>query len=128
MSGQQPPLDRRSILEAAEEAKSQPTNFSAKDRAVYVESQVNMIRGLVALHKTDSEIKELCGNFHVEYPTLFEYALKPNFDINNLRVMLTLLNRMGDKHLSQHQASVIVGQRMADKYIKPSVSQPNSNA
>ena len=67
MSGQQPPLDRRSILEAAEEAKAQPTNFAAKERAVYVESQVNMIRGLVALHKTDSEIKEFCPNQGIQH-------------------------------------------------------------
>ncbi len=115
-----PNLDRRSILEAAEEAKAKPTAFAAKDRSVYVEQQVKTIRSLVALHKTDSEIKEHIGDFATEYPTLFEYALKPNFDEQNLRIMLGLLNRMGDKTMSQHQASVIVGQRMADRYIKPS--------
>ncbi len=111
-------LDRRSILEAAEEAKSKPTQFAAKDRATYVEQQVKTIRSLVALHKTDSEIKEHVGTFPTEYPTLFEYALKPNFDESNFRIMLGLLNRMGDKSMSQHQASVIVGQRMADRYIR----------
>jgi hypothetical protein len=114
-------LDRRSILEAAEEAKTKPTLFSAKDRSTYVESQVTSIRALVALHKTDSEIREHVGAFATEYPILFEYALKPNFDEQNLKIMLGLLNRMGDKQMSQHQASVIVGQRMADRYIKPSV-------
>lgn len=116
----QPNLDRRSILEAAEEAKNKPTTFAAKDRATYVEQQVKTIRSLVALHKTDSEIKEHVAEFAKEYPTLFEYSLKPNFDESNLRIMLGLLNRMGDKSMSQHQASVIVGQRMADRYIKPS--------
>jgi hypothetical protein len=119
----QPPLDRRSILEAAEEAKRLPTSFAAKDRARYVESQVNTVRTLVAMHKTDSEIKEFVGTFPTEYPTLFEYALKPNFDQNNLRIMLGLLDRMGDKQMSQHQASVIVGQRMADRYIKTDSQQ-----
>jgi hypothetical protein len=28
---------------------------------------------------------------------------------------------MGEKQMSQHQASVIVGQRMSDKYIKKTV-------
>ncbi len=115
-----PNLDRRSILEAAEEAKSKPTSFAAKDRSAYVEQQVKTIRSLVAMHKTDGEIKEQLGAFPTEYPTLFEYALKPNFDESNLRIMLGLLNKMGDKAMSQHQASVIVGQRMADRYIKPS--------
>jgi hypothetical protein len=121
MSGQQPPLDRRTILEASEEAKLKPTNFAAKDRAAYVEAEVNTVRGLVALQKTRDEIKEHCLLFATEYPTLFEYALKPNFDSKNLLIMLTLLNRMGEKQMSQHQASVIVGQRMSDKYIKKTV-------
>ena len=120
MSG--PPLDRRTMMEAAEEAKNMPTAFPAKERSIYIESQVYMVRKFVAEHKTDSEIRVFCPEFALNYPTLFEYALKPNFDISNFRIMLTLLNHMGDNNMSQHQASVIVGQRMSDKYIKPTLS------
>jgi hypothetical protein len=42
--------------------------------------------------------------------------------------MLTLLNRMGDKQMSQHQASVIVGQRIADKYITPRFSNSSTSS
>lgn len=121
--GNKPNLDRRTVLEASEEAKNKPTLFEAKDRATYVESQVRSIRALTALHKTDSEIRATMPEFAKEYPTLFEYALKPNFDTQNLKIMLGLLHRMGDKQMTQHQASVIVGQRMADRYIKPSVHE-----
>ena len=126
----QPQLDRRTILEAAEEAKNMPTEFAAKDRALYVESQVIKIRGFASQGVTESDIKMKFADFIAEYPTLFQYALKPEFDANSFRIMLTMLNRMGDKQMSQHQASVIVGQRMADKYINPRFgpSSTSSNA
>jgi hypothetical protein len=114
-----PQLDRRTILEAVEEMKDKTTEFAAKERAVYVETQVNKIRAMVAGGATESDIKLKFPEFIAEYPTLFQYAIKPGFDANSFRIMLTMLNRMGDKQMSQHQASVIVGQRMADKYINP---------
>jgi len=117
-----PPLDKRTMLQAAEEAKNMPTAFDAKTRSAFIEEQVGIVRELVAKHKTDSEIKEVCPDFAINYPILFEYSLKPNFDAQNLRIMLTLLNRMGENQMSQHQASVIVGQRMSDKFIKPTLS------
>jgi hypothetical protein len=110
------------MLQAAEEAKNMPTAFDAKTRSAFIEEQVGIVRELVAKHKTDSEIKEVCPDFAINYPILFEYSLKPNFDAQNLRIMLTLLNRMGENQMSQHQASVIVGQRMSDKFIKPTLS------
>jgi hypothetical protein len=117
-----PMLDKRTMLDAAEEAKNMPTNFDAKTRSAFIEEQVSIVRELVAKHKTDSEIKEVCPDFAINYPILFEYSLKPNFDVQNLRIMLTLMNRMGENQMSQHQASVIVGQRMSDKFIKPTLS------
>ena len=39
--------------------------------------------------------------------------------MNMLKSMLALLDRMGQNSLSQHQASVIVGQRLAEKFIRP---------
>jgi len=117
-----PTLDRRTMLDAAEEAKNMPTKFAAKTRSAFIEEQVSIVRELVSKHKTDSEIKEVCPDFAINYPILFEYSLKPNFDAQNLRIMLTLLNRMGENQMSQHQASVIVGQRMSDKFIKPTLS------
>lgn len=122
----QPQLDRRTILEAVEEMKDKTTEFAAKERAVYVEAQVNKIRAMAAAGSAESDIKMKFPEFIANYPTLYQYAMKPGFDANNFRIMLTLLNRMGDKQMSQHQASVIVGQRIADKYISPKFSNSSN--
>ena len=39
--------------------------------------------------------------------------------------MLSMLEKMGSSELSQHQASVIVGQRLYDNYVKPAVDKEN---
>jgi hypothetical protein len=44
------------------------------------------------------------------------------YDKKSLQVMLTMLDQMGTGNLTQHQASVIVGQKLADTYIKPNLS------
>jgi hypothetical protein len=47
-------------------------------------------------------------------------------DINNeaaLRTMLALLERMGSGQMTQDQASVVVGQRLYDTYIKDKIGE-----
>ena len=114
-----PPRDEGSLREEAERAALRPTNFPATERAVYVRDRIQEIRRLVALHKTDAEIRVAIGGFAEQYPMLFEQALRPNFSEQKLELMLGLLNRMGSGSMSQHQASVIVGQHLANTYIRP---------
>jgi hypothetical protein len=112
-------LNKDGLLAQAEKEKNRPTLFNAHERAAYVKKCVDEVLFLKRTGKTQEEIKQLTGSFHEMYPTLFLKMFEANFDFNNFQTMMGLLNRMGDKSLTQHQASVIVGQRMVDKYIKP---------
>ena len=114
-----PPRDEGSLREEAERAALRPTNFPATERAAYVKDRIQEIRRLVALHKTDSEIRVALGSFADQYPMLFEQALRPNFNEQKLNLMIGLLERMGTGSMSQHQASVIVGEHLADTFIRP---------
>ena len=112
-------FNRDSILNAAQEQENRPTLFNAAERAVYVREQLKELLRLKNLGKTTDEIKDLMAGFHEQYPTLFLKACEPYFDNHQLNVMLLLLDRMGDGRLTQHKASVIVGQHLVDKYVKP---------
>ena len=114
-------FNKDSILGAAEEAKNAPLKFLPGERAKYVEDQINEIFRLKRIGKDDGEIRQLMGRFAEDYPTLFLKAIDPAFDTNQLKVMLALLNHMNDGNMSQHQASMIVGQRLIDKYVKGKV-------
>lgn len=118
-------LSKDGVLAASEEAANAPTLFQPKERAEYVKTRVEEIRRLLALGMSDIEIKAALGSFVEQYPTLFQYACQPTFDVRTLGIMLGLLDRM-DKGMSQHQASVIVGQKLANDFIKPVVGPSSS--
>lgn len=96
----------------------------AKARAAYVREQVVKIRFLKSRGKTEFEIREEMERFVEDYPTLFRKVIDTNLeDQASLNIMLAMLEKMGKSELSQHQASVIVGQRLHDKYIKPALDK-----
>ena len=119
-------LSKDGVLAASEEAKNAPTLFQPKDRAVYVKKCVEDIIRLRALGQNDIQIKAALGSFIEQYPTLFQMATQPGFDTRQLGTMLGLLNRMNDG-MSQHQASVIVGQKLMNDFIKPVIGSSPSN-
>jgi hypothetical protein len=111
-------LDKNGVLAAAVEAEKEPTKFSPRERAAYVKERVDEVRRLRALGQNDEEIKAALGTFVTQFPTLFQYAVEPHFDYKQFEKMLSMLDKMGSG-LSQHQASVQVGQILVDKYVKP---------
>lgn len=115
-------LSKDGVLAASEEAAKAPTLFNPRERAAYVKDRVLEIRRLRSLGQTDEQIKTAAGSFVEQYPTLFQMAVEPHFDMNQFTLMLGLLDRMGGG-MSQHQASVIVGQKLANDYINPVVGK-----
>jgi len=120
--------ERKNIREAIAEAESAPLGFLPKERALFVRSMVETIGNLVSQGKSISEITQLFPEFARDYKNLFEAITSPSgYDKQNLKVMLAMLDRMGNGQLTQHQASVIVGKKLADQYITPQVGPSGSN-
>jgi hypothetical protein len=111
-------MERRNIREAIAEAETAPLSFEPKTRAQYVRDMVKTVEDAIAEGKTKPEIKEQVPDFARDYTNLFDMLTEPNYNKQMLKTMLALLDQMGTGNLTQHQASVIVGQRVADAYIK----------
>jgi hypothetical protein len=56
--------------------------------------------------------------FADRYPTLFEMATAPNFDLQRFTYMLNMRDSVQQQSISQFDASVKVGQNLFDAYIK----------
>lgn len=113
----QNPLDAENFQEASARAAAAPTAFNPKERAAYVRAMVARVLEYRRERKTAEEIQERLPEFAEEYKHLFEMLTAPEgFDQQNLTVMLAMLDRMGQGALTQHEASVIVGKRLFDKY------------
>ncbi len=89
---------------------------------------VEKIKAIVhAIRSTDVENKSVYfdskyGNFKKKFPKLYEMACsREPMDMTNLDFMLSMLTKMKDDNVSQHDASVEVGQFMYDKYIHDNI-------
>jgi len=115
-----PPKDMGpSIEEAIGEAEARPIDFPAMERKVYVQAMVKRVQELQAAGRSLEDITELLPEFKRDYPYLFEMVTEnKDFDTGSLQTMMAMLERMGQGSLNHHQATVIVGRRLSDKYIK----------
>jgi activator of HSP90 ATPase len=89
---------------------------------------VEKIKAIVtAIRNTNVENKQQYfedkyANFKKKYPKLFDMACSTEqMEISNLDFMLSMLSKMKDDSLTQHDASVQVGQFMYDKYIHENI-------
>jgi len=114
-------ISKEGVLEASEKAALEPTLFNPRERATYIRDRITEIRKLKALGQSDAQVKEALGSFVKEYPTLFQKAIEPNFKESELTLMLRVMDSMANTGMSQHQASVIVGQRLMDTFITPTL-------
>jgi len=93
----------------------------ARARATYLRDMANKVKELKEEGADIDTIKSKTGGFSNQYPGLFKMLMKDTYDEAAIRTMLYMLEKMGTGELSQHQASVIVGQRLHDTYVKPTV-------
>ena len=99
----------------------EPAVASARSR--FVRAQIAKMVTLKAEGKSEDAIREEVSRFAEDYPTLYKKVLEGGAEDPSLRTMLAMLDRMGTGEFTQHQASVVVGQRLHDKYIKPKLDQ-----
>ena len=111
---------RQNTREAMEEAANRPLDFDPKTRAKYVRDCVAQIEAYQRDQLNTEQIKAKMPLFVRDYQHLFEMITNPfGYNKQDLKTMLAMLDRMASKDLTQHQASVIVGKRLAEEYIKP---------
>lgn len=54
-----------------------------------------------------------------EYPSIIRIAGSEHYDAKRLLFMLEMANKIGRKEISEHDASVAVGQELVDNIVKP---------
>lgn len=83
-------------------------------------AMVGRVKELKTAGRSIEEIAEQLPEFKRDHPYLFEMVTEhDDYDQASLETMLAMLQRMGEGSLNHHQATVIVGQRLAGRYFKP---------
>jgi hypothetical protein len=114
-------IDKQSIEEATAEAKARPMGFDPKDRITYIRDQVLDIQREMLSGQHINEITARHSDFARDYKELFKKVIQKE-DLGPLNTMFGALEKMGQGTLSQHEASVIVGQKLVDKFVKPQLN------
>lgn len=67
--------------------------------------------------------REKYREFYDSYPILFEMCCKDSFEMNQLKFMLSMRDQVEENKLTQHDASVKVGQRLVDRYVPKDIQE-----
>jgi hypothetical protein len=109
-------LDPQSVQQAMAEAQNRPLDFDPATRSRFIEDSVRDIQAALAAEKTEAEIRAEFPQFIGAYPELFRKIMARE-DLSNLKTMLAMMGQMAAGSLSHHQASMIVGTRLAERYL-----------
>ena len=95
----------------------------ASDRAVFIRDNIRIVERLRDEGKTFDEMKEATPEFANNFPHLFiMVSSKDGYNKETLKTMLTMIDKMASSQISQHDASVKVGEHLMRNYAKPSSS------
>jgi len=132
-------VDRQSIEEATREAENRALDFDPAERAALIRKMLEEVPRAVAAGMTAEDLGLQNGfkqgppsaedppinprfahikEFAERYPELFKKIVGQQ-DLTPIRHMLQMLDKMAEGRMTTHQASVIVGQKLVDRYVKP---------
>jgi len=120
-----PPVHRQSMDEAVAEAESKTLEYDPKVRATYIRSMLRDIAQMMARNETEEEIRKKVPTFIELYPELFKKIIQKQ-DLSPIQSMLLALDKMAEGNISQHQASVLIGKKLVDKFVTPQLNNKNN--
>ena len=117
-----PPAPPRQSITLPDEPPAVPlTAQQAHDRNTYIRHTLQRIEQYLAAGLPPHAIEERVPEFKKDFPKLYDTVMTPGYNKQSLQTMLAMLEKMGTGQLSQHTASMIVGQRVYDTFVKPQV-------
>jgi hypothetical protein len=70
-----------------------------------------------------SDMSDKYSEFREKYPTIFEKVLENSLDIERFNYMLNMAKKIDNKEMTNHDASVKVGERLVDEFVKPNLKK-----
>ena len=116
-----PTIERQSIEEATTEASSRSLDFNPNVRARFIREMLTDIPRMMEQNMSEEQIRDKTPEFAERYPELFNKIIKKQ-DLSPIQSMLSMLDKMGEGNITQHQASVIIGKKLVDLFVNPQLS------
>jgi hypothetical protein len=114
---QPPPVERKSAVEAMAESAARPLDFNPAERSQILKENLRKVLALQDAGATTAEIKDAVPDLVEQFPELYKKITTPGEDLTPLLGMLDMLDKIGAGSITHHNASVVVGQALASKYM-----------
>tara|TARA_B100001250_G_C19337091_1_gene587368 strand:+ start:275 stop:583 length:309 start_codon:yes stop_codon:yes gene_type:complete len=98
-----------------------PNNI--KTQVESIEKFIKKNRKNMSKDDFDKKVKKEFMDFNLKYPALFEKTLEGTLDKKQFYYMLNMMGKISKDELTDHEASVQVGQVLVDKYVKPALNK-----
>ena len=120
-SNKRPTAPLESIDEATSRAESRSIDFNPRVRARFIREMIEDVNIWLTQGLTEEQIREKVPEFAEKYPELFSKLIKKD-DLSPIHSMITMLDKMAEGNITQHQASIIIGKTLVDKFISPELN------
>jgi hypothetical protein len=120
-SNKRPTAPLESIDEATSKAESRSLDFNPRVRARFIREMIDDINIWLSQGLTEEQIREKVPEFAEKYPELFSKLIKQE-DLSPIQSMLAMLDKMAEGNITQHQASIVIGKTLVDKFINPGLN------
>jgi len=116
-----PAIDRQSIAEATAEAEARALEYNPNIRARYIREMLRDIARWMTEGMPEDTIRNKVPDFIERYPELFKKIINKQ-DLAPIQTMLAMLDIMGEGNMSQHQASIVIGKKLVDRFVIPQLN------
>lgn len=71
----------------------------------------------------EKKMEEKFNLMHKQQPSIFKMCIDGSMDIERLTYMINMVKKVKSNNISEHDASVEVGQRLVDEFVKPKIEE-----
>ncbi len=75
------------------------------------------------VNNTKYRLTEKYSDFSLKYPVIFLKSLDRDLDMEQFSFMINMATKVNDSKISQHDASVTIGEKLVNQYVKPALKK-----
>ena len=71
----------------------------------------------------EKKMQEEFHDLNKKQPSIFKMCMEGSMDVERLTFMINMIKKVKSNNISEHDASVQVGQRLVDEFVKPIIEK-----
>ena len=99
-----------------------PEEIQTIVKEVHDKVKQDKIQGLDE-NETKYRLTDEYSDFSMKYPVIFLKSLDGGLDMEQFNFMINMATKVNNKKITQHDASVQIGEKLVNQYVKPTLEK-----